>query len=353
MARISLHLPRETDRVHALRTFLLALSAAALTLALVLASGARGAVPRSGITLGPVSVGDGTAVVTGSVGGEPDAAAALDVNGQPVRVDASGHFAAEVDLDGASVVVLTLASGDGRVTVVRIPLTLLRQGGDGVLDDLEAAGISLVLPPDGFRVVDGVLPTISGRVRDGSKLAGLTINGRDVRGLAGPNRIFSLLLPGDSSSQQVTVVATDHQGVSETTVYPMTHVTSVVRTTSGTSVSAAGARGVVIARIRLDRHGLLTHRRLCVIVRVRDRRGYLVRGAALRLRGMPARYLANGAARAGFTNLLGVQRFEYRLQMRAFGDRFPRRLTLIVQASTPSATARKVVRARLPLLPAT
>ena len=159
--------------------------------------------------------------------------------------------------------------------------------------------------------------------------------------------------PAVPSSQNVTVVATDHQGVSETTTYSLTHVTSVIETSSGSSVSAAGAYGIVVARVRLERHALVTHRRLGVSVLVKDRSGYLIRGAAVRLRGAPTKYLANGTLRAGFTNRLGVERFVYRLRKRALTDRLPRTLVLSVRASTPTAAARKLVRVRLPLLPAT
>jgi hypothetical protein len=353
MPRISLHFTGETDKMLVLRTFLLAFSATVLTLAILLAAGAHAANRQSGITLGPISVSGTTAVVTGTVGGEPDATVSLDVNGRPVGIDAAGHFAAAVDLDHTSVVVLTLAGPHGQVTVLRIPVTLLGHGADHILGDLEAAGIVLVVPPDGFRMVDGAPPHVTGRVLDRSKLLSLTINGQEILGLTGPSGFFSLLLPGESSSQQVTVFATDHQGVSESTTYPLTQLTSVIRTSSGTSVSAAGARGVVIAKIRFDRRRLLTYRRLGVTVKVKDRRGYVIRGAALRLRGMPAKYLATGGARVGFTNRVGIERFVYRLQKRAFTDHLPRMLTLRVRAGTPTASVAKIVRVRLPMLPAT
>ncbi len=352
MSPHSLHLPRSSEKLYALRTFFFVVAAAAITCAIVLAAGARADVLGGGIELGPVTVADGTAVVQGTVGGEPDATAKLDVNGKPIGVDASGHFSAVVDLDGTSVVVLTLATGHNEVTTLRIPVTLLQNGGHGVLDDLQAAGVSLLVPPDGFQNVDGNVPTITGRVLDRSKLASLTVDGREILGLIGPDGLFSTPASGGSSGQ-LTVVATDHRNVSQTTSYPVTNMTSVIKTRFGKSVSAAGARGIAIAKIRFDRRGILSHERLGVLVTIKDRRGYLVRGAAVRLRGMPARYLANGATRAGFTNRFGVTRFGYLLQKRAFTDRFPRKLTVRVRASTPSAAARKIARARLPLVPAT
>ena len=353
MSPHSIHLPHSSEKLQALRTVFFVVAAVAIICAVALAAGARADVLGGGIRIGPVSVNDGTAVVQGTVGGEPDATAKLDVNGKPIGIDASGHFSAVVDLDGTSVVQLTLASANHEVTTLRIPVTLLQNGGQGVLDDLEAAGISLLLPPDGFQAVDGNMPMVTGRVADKSKLASMTVNGKDVLDLTGGNGAFSTVLPGSSSSKQVTFVATDHRNVSQTTSYPLTSVKSVIKTRAGTSVSAAGAHGVVIAKIRFDRRGLLTHRRLGFVVTVKDRRGYFVRGAAVRLRGMPAKYLAGGAGRAGFTTRYGAKRFAYVLQKRAFTDHFPRRLMVSVRASTPSASTRKLAWTRLPLVPAT
>lgn len=351
MSPHSLHLPRSPEKLNALRTFFFVVAAAAITFAIALAAGARAGVLGGGIQIGPVSVADGTAVVQGAVGGEPDAKARLDVNGKPVGVDESGHFTAVVDLGGSSVV-LTLRTGNRGVTTLRIPVTLLQQGGKGILGDLEAAGISLLVPPNGFQNVDGKAPLVSLRVLDRSRLASLTVDGKEVLNLVGPDGLLSTPA-SDGPPDQVTVVATDSRHVSQATSYPVTNVSSVIKTRYGRSVSAAGARGVVIAKIRSDRRGLLTHRRLGFVVKVEDRRGYLVRGAAVRLRGMPAKYLANGTSRAGFTNRFGVTRFAYVLQKRAFTDRFPRKLTVSVRASTPSASARKLARTRLPRVPAT
>jgi hypothetical protein len=326
----------------------LALGVIALALALVRAAEADGNPP--GITLGPVTVNGDTAVVSGSISDDPTAEADVQVNGQNVGVDASGNFTAVVDLDGQSYVELTASSSDGQITTIRIPVAVLQNGGQGVLDELQQAGVSLDVPPDGFQILDGQMPTVTGNVLNKDKLASLTVNGQDVLSLAGPDGGFSIL---PAPSQQITLVSTGHNGVTETTVFRTSNVTSTIKTKAGTSVAALGAQGVVIAKIRFDKRHLLTQRRLGVIVTVKDRRGYLVRGAALRLKGMPLRYFANGASRAGFTNRLGVERFGYTLQKRAFTDRMPRRLTLVVRASTPKAAARKVGKMHLPLVAST
>jgi hypothetical protein len=69
---------------------------------------------------------------------------------------------------------------------------------------------------------------------------------------------------------------------------------------------------------RFDTKRLGTAKRLGVLVTVKDRRGYLVRGAAIRLRGTPARYAANGSVLAGFTSRLGQVQLTYRLSSPAF-----------------------------------
>ena len=113
-------------------------------------------------------------------------------------------------------------------------------------------------------------------------------------------------------------MATDRQSVSQTSAFRSTQVTSAIQTKAGTTVSAAGAQGVVVAKIRFDKTKLLTKRRLGVVVTIKDRRGYLIRGAALHLKGMPLRYFAAGADRASFTNRVGQKRFSYLLKKSAF-----------------------------------
>ena len=116
----------------------------------------------------------------------------------------------------------------------------------------------------------------------------------------------------------MTVVATDRRGVSQTSTFTTTSVKSTIATRAGTSVSAAGARGIVIAKVALDKRFLTTGKHVRVLVTVKDRRGYLIRGASLRLRALPAKHVANGALRAGFTNRVGKAQFAFRLEASAF-----------------------------------
>ncbi len=81
---------------------------------------------------------------------------------------------------------------------------------------------------------------------------------------------------------------------------------------------------------------------------VKDRRGYLVRGAALRLTGAPARYLASGSIRSGFTNRLGQAKFTYRLHPRAFAACGCKQFVLTARASTLRAWTKKSATTRLP-----
>jgi len=321
-----------------------------LTVALVLVSGARALDSPPPLTLASISIGDNGIVVTGSVDVHVNAEADLKINGKPVEVDASGDFSAVVDLD-AQVLVFAVTSGPGETIKIRIPvLVLLQLGPEDVLDALIDAGISIDIPADGFLVVDGQMPIVSGKILNDDTLASLTINGKDVLRLLGPNGRFSTPAPRSGSRRALTVVATDDRGVSQTSTFAITKVTTVIRTRAGASVSAMGAQGIVIAKVRFDKRNLLTMKRVGVVVTVKDKRGFLIRGAALRLKGMPLRYLANGANRAGFTNRLGKARFMYRLHSRAFAGGTCKHLALMVRASTPRASAQKRVTLRLPTL---
>jgi hypothetical protein len=323
--------------------------AAALTiLALALVGGARADLAAPTITIGTISVADGTVTLDGAVD-ENGAWALLQINGQPVGVDATGAFSAVVDLEGDRQIVLTL-TGQDETAKITIPLTALGSPGTDPLALLNDAGISVDVPENGFEVVDGKPPVVTGSVANEKSLTSLTVNGKDALVQMGQGGTFAVPAQGASSQSGVTVVATDTRGVSQTSTFSVTNVRSTIRTRAGTSVSAAGARGILIAKVRFDKRNLRTAKRLGVVVTVKDRRGFLIRGAALRLNGKPLRYLANGSARAGFTNRIGKARFTYRLHSRAFANCGCTKCTLRVRASTPSASKTKWVRLRLPRL---
>jgi hypothetical protein len=315
--------------------------------ALAVGGGAGAALPAPPLTIGTVTIADGTAVVNGSVA---DADAALHINGTPVAVSSSGGFQATVDLGAAADLVVSLGGAPGESTVIRIPLdVLVRTNGQGVLDDLLDAGIQVDVPADGFRVVDGQMPLIEGRVLNGRELAAFDINGANVLGKLGPNGRFSILLPGSSSKDDhVTVAATDRNGVSQTSRFVTTRVKSVIKTMAGTSVSAAGAHGVVISKVKLDTHQLKSRKRFGIVVTIKDKRGFLVRGATVRLRATPAATFADGSLRAGFTNRTGAAKFTYHLSRAAIAKAAPQTLTVGTKASTMTAHAGLLVKLRLP-----
>jgi hypothetical protein len=337
----------------ALTVVRISLAAALLAVALTFVGGAKADLDLfAPLDVNAVTVVDDVLNITGSVG---DATADLEVNGAPVYVDALGNFIAMVDAE-KNAVVFSLLNDLGEATTITIPVAVLvENGGDGVLNDLVDAGVTLNVPEEGFLIQDGNGPVVSGYILNDGLLESASVNGIDILNDLGPGGGFSLVLPWQatppsSSSSHVTVVIVDHRGVSQASTFRATRVSSAIRTRAGTSVSAAGARGVRIARITFDRSSLKAAKRLHVTVTVKDRRGMLVRGAALRLTGTPSRYLAAGAVRAGFTNRIGKARFTYRLHPRAFANCGCKRLAVTVRASTSRAATKRAASLRLPAL---
>jgi hypothetical protein len=126
-------------------------------------------------------------------------------------------------------------------------------------------------------------------------------------------------------------------------------VKSTIATRAGTSVSATDARGIVIAKVALDKRLLTSPKKqLRVVVTVKDRRGYLIRGASVRLRAMPSKHVANGMLQAGFTNRFGKAQFRYTLRAKAMTGSPAKWLTIATRAATPKASASKRVLLRMP-----
>ena len=80
------------------------------------------------------------------------------------------------------------------------------------------------------------------------------MNGSNVlpRGIGGG---FSVTPQGPG----VTVTATDPLGVSQSSTFSTTSTSTVMRTSAGTSVSAEGAQGIRIAKVKLVKTGLRRH----------------------------------------------------------------------------------------------
>jgi hypothetical protein len=302
------------------------------------------------VTLGPVTVANGTATLSGSLGGNPSSTT-LAVNGQPLNLDANGAFSATVDLAGASELALTLTNPTtGDVVTTRIPLTSNVIGPDGiipatVLDQLEQAAISLTKPLDGFQILDGKPLEVAGRVADGSKLSELSVNGADVLDKLSPNGTFAQTIPG--SSDKVTVTATDRQGVSQSASSDVRHTSSVIATPAGASISAAGANGVRVASVRYRTKGVRTKQRVIMTVTVKDRLGRLVRDAIVRVRVanfQVRRQFVRGGQQAKYSSRVGTAGFTIRVTKKALG----KRVFMVAVARTPSASAQKTTSMRLP-----
>jgi hypothetical protein len=192
-----------------------------------LATSAPAEVIKPVIALGPTTVRDGTAEVSGTVGAIGPRVE-LTINGRRAAIDGEGRFAAQVKAKNA----LRLALSDrpsGRVTTTTVPLAsnVVSPRGlisPGVLWAVEEAGVMVLEPPGGFEVVDGRPVRIDGSVRNPGHLAALAVNGIDMLDRMGPGNGFTARLRGTSETVSITV--TDLQGVSQTTVLPVEHKTS-------------------------------------------------------------------------------------------------------------------------------
>jgi hypothetical protein len=312
---------------------------------------ARGDTLEPLISLGPTSVQNGVATVAAAVAGDPSATANVTINGQPVAVNAGGEINASINLNGQSSLEIGVTNPQtGERSTITIPLTsnLVGAGGqvaESALAPLQQAGISLVKPPDGFQSTDGQPLQLMGRVLDSSQLSGLSVNGIEVLRLLRPDGSFSV--PASGSSKEVFVTATDKQGVSETNTYRVQQIFSLIKTAAGTSVSALGAKGLRISKIRYITKGVRSSKRIQAVITVRDLRGYLVRDAIIQHSSLkPGR--VKGGTQFKLSSRLGTATFALRLLPKAFGKRF----YSVTTAKTPSAKARKVSSVALPRLAA-
>lgn len=313
-----------------------------------LPGGASADVRPPALVLNGVTVTSDGVVVHGTV----DADAALVVEGSAVDVNASGEFTVTVGLHGNAAVDFSLVGDAGEAIDIRIPLEVLLDDPNGALDALVRAGISVHLPPEGFRIVDGEMPLVTVEVLNRKALASLKIGGRNVLGLLGRDGIATIRLPGsESKTREVVVTATDNRGVSQSSSFAVTRVRSAISTKTSATVSAALAKGIRIAKVKVDRSQLRTRHVAHVTVTVKDRRGFLVQGAAVRLRSTPGSLLVGGATRAGFSSRLGTIRFTLKLRGGALAGPACKHLSLLLRAETPNASARKRVGMRLPLAP--
>lgn len=341
-----------TTAPHRRRMIAVAFAAVAAAVSLMLAGTAPAGTAAPILTLGPVNVANGTATIAGSVGGSPDGSVVAAINGQPLNIDANGNFSATIDLGGRSSLDFTLRNpSTGEVSVISIPLTGNVVGAGGnvpstVLDQLRQAGINLVVPPDGFSTTNGVPLPVTGSVADPSTLSGLSVDGTDVLSLLKPDGTFSIPVPG--SSKTVDISATDKQGVSQTSTFPLQHLTSTIGT-SGASVAASGAEGVNVTTIKYRTIRVKALKRITMTVTVKDNHGLLIRGAKLRVRAATFQNsLILGGQQVRTTSTKGVATFTLRLRAAKFTSK--RRLFTVTTATTPSATKQRETSVRIPQL---
>jgi hypothetical protein len=309
---------------------------ATITAAFALVPGARPAALPQLVDLGPVTVASGTATLAGTVAGA-GAGGQIVVNGQPLSLDAAGNFAGTVSLDGAGSLDLSLVNSSGQLVDFHVPLDLVGPGGiipAGVLDSVEQAGASLLEPAGGF--VSGKPLSVAGSVADQGQLAALSVNGADVLSRLGRDQSFTMQVPG--TTKEIALTATDKSGISETVHYKVLDSSTPLTT----SVAASSAVGLEIAKIRYLTKGVTRTRRLRMVVTVKDSRGYLVRGATIKIRSKAAGRLAR-RAQAKASSTTGQATFVLRVKPRTLG----KRLVMVTVARTPTAKAAKTTSVRL------
>ena len=315
----------------------------AVAAALAVIPGALPAGPQL-LTLGPVTVLNGTAIVSGTVG-DAQAGGQITLNGQPLALDATGRFADAVSLNGASSLDFTVANSTGQLVDFHVPVTLAGPGGiipGDVVDAVEQAGATLLEPVGGF--VGGQPLGVAGSVADKGQLAALSVNGTDVMHLLGADQTFTVPIPG--TTKEITLTATDKNGVSETTHYKVLDASALLATSSGTSVAASSAVGLKITKIRYIAKGVARTKRLRMIVTVKDSRGYLVRQAKITIRSKAAGRLTR-RAQTKVSSKVGQAGFVVRVKPRTLG----KRLVMVTVARTPSAKAAKTTSIRLARAP--
>jgi hypothetical protein len=316
-----------------------------LALWLVLPASASAELLKSPVTLGPTSVLNGTATVSGKVNETAPAGATVSINGAPLRVNADGTFAAVINVAGRSSLGIQVTDpASGETSSISIPLNTNVVGPGGVippdvLRSLEQAAVSVLQPVGGFNILDGRPINVGGNVLDRDQLAGLTVNGKDVLGTLDSAGGFTVPIPG--TSRTVTIIATDNRGVSSTTTYPVTHQASA----AGTTVSAAKAVGVRVASVRYVTKSFRKTKRVRMIVTVKDSLGRAIRGATVQVRGAPATRLV-GRPKLKKTDKLGHASFLLKPRARAYG----KRLFTVTTAKTPTAKAQRKTSVRVPKL---
>jgi hypothetical protein len=282
------------------------------------------------VTLGTITVANGTAAVTGTLGSQA-AGSTVTVNGQPLAVNTAGTFTGTANLNGAEAINLGISNpGTGVGTHFQIPVQGQSVIPGSVIDPLTQAGLSVLQPT----VTPGQPVTVSGSVADGSGLAALDVNGVDALGQAQQGGSFIVPLPANTG--EVLVKATGLNGTSEAINTP------VFRPFSTSTVSARDAVGLRITKIRYIRKGVLRTHRIRMIVTVRDARGRLIRGATIRVTAKGHKLARR--PQATHSGSKGRATIPLRVSSSAYG----KRLVTVTVAKTPHAKASKRSAVRVP-----
>src|SRR5687767_9399825 len=97
-----------SNRLSPRRTFVALAVLASAAIALVGARPAPGDLVIPVVKLGPTTILNGVATVSGTLAGTSPSSAELTINGQPVGVNAAGQFATTVNLNGQSALALAV-----------------------------------------------------------------------------------------------------------------------------------------------------------------------------------------------------------------------------------------------------
>jgi len=341
------------------------------------------------VSLGSISVLNGVASLTGTVNASAglDASANvgvdLTVNASPVTVSAGGQFSASVDLNADAGIDLQASASSGVQYDLSIPTSAVLQAGASAsasasastsatasaTAQLDADAVTLLVPADGFTIVDGVGIEAQVQAAATAGIAVLNLNGANLLAQLDAQASASAGASGQSSgsssssgslsgssgagssgspsaspasasapvsgqAKQVALTVTGTNGVSETSTVPVNRVSSVIRVGKSSSVSAFGARGIRIASVAFDTSRLARTHHLGVTVLVRDRRNYLVRDAIVMVSPTPHRASVAGSW-AATSDVLGRARFSVPISSRSAG-----RIYVTVTAKTPRAKTR-------------
>lgn len=140
------------------------------------------------------------------------------------------------------------------------------------------------------------------------------------------------------------------EGSSQTSSSATVPVSSVITTSAGQSVSAQRADRVRITKVRYVTKNVHRTGRVTMIVTVKDRRGLLVRGAKVRIRGVAkASLLTLKGTQAKTTSKIGQATFTFKLDKRVRSKKsVGKRFVVASVATTPAASTSLVTSFRMP-----